>query len=159
MANPAHLGILKKGVEVWNKWREENPKLRPDLSGAYLSGADLRGAHLSGADFRLVYLRQANRVLSVSLSDFRWLGLVSSSTQRKGVCDDTKETSGVGIEASGESAEAIRSVAAKTEEGVSDSRGAVGVGSAGGTRGWGESDLEGSEAGLLRFEEPCSGIT
>lgn len=32
MANPEHLKILKQGVEVWNKWREENPEVRPDLS-------------------------------------------------------------------------------------------------------------------------------
>jgi hypothetical protein len=24
MANPEHLAILKQGVEVWNKWRDEN---------------------------------------------------------------------------------------------------------------------------------------
>jgi hypothetical protein len=55
MANPEHLNILKQGVKAWNKWREVNPHLKPDLSGTYLtetisftgiSGADLSGANL-----------------------------------------------------------------------------------------------------------------
>ena len=32
MANKEHLAILKQGVEVWNKWRKENPEIKPDLS-------------------------------------------------------------------------------------------------------------------------------
>jgi hypothetical protein len=36
MANPEHLAILKKSVEFWNKWREENPALKPGLRKAYL---------------------------------------------------------------------------------------------------------------------------
>ncbi len=66
MANPEHLAILKQGVEVWNRWRQEHPEVRPDLSGAELSGAALNkanfsqgflkearltGAKLAGADF------------------------------------------------------------------------------------------------------------
>ena len=56
MANAEHLEILKRGVEVWNKWREENRKPVPDLGradlrAANLRGADLRGADLDGTDF------------------------------------------------------------------------------------------------------------
>ena len=40
MANSDHLAILKKGVEVWNEWREENPLIRPDLVGADIRGMD-----------------------------------------------------------------------------------------------------------------------
>ena len=36
MANPEHLEILKQGVEVWNKWQQENPKIQPDLRDADL---------------------------------------------------------------------------------------------------------------------------
>ena len=51
MANEEQLRILKKeGVEVWNKWREDNPDVEIDLSGAnllaYLRKADLKGANL-----------------------------------------------------------------------------------------------------------------
>jgi hypothetical protein len=43
MANPEHLAILKQGVEVWNKWRNENDLTTPtpDLSGADPGEADL----------------------------------------------------------------------------------------------------------------------
>ena len=43
MANEEHLEILKQGVDVWNRWREENREVRPDLSAA-----DLREANLDG---------------------------------------------------------------------------------------------------------------
>jgi uncharacterized protein YjbI with pentapeptide repeats len=36
MANPEHLEILKQGVDFWNKWRAENPNIRPDLRNATL---------------------------------------------------------------------------------------------------------------------------
>ncbi len=69
MANPEHLEILKKGVEVWNRWQKERhekyPMLVPDLrkadlSGAHLSGADLLGVDLSGADLLGVDLSGAD---------------------------------------------------------------------------------------------------
>ena len=64
MANEEHLRILKQGVDVWNKWREENPEVIPDLSGANLYKADLRevdlcDADLSGADLSCANLDQA----------------------------------------------------------------------------------------------------
>ena len=62
MANEEHLKILRSGVEKWNKWREENPDVMPDLKKANLtkvslSGVDLRLADLSGADLSGAYLR------------------------------------------------------------------------------------------------------
>ena len=60
MANSKHLAQLKKGVENWNKWREENPAIEPDLSGAGLYRADLRGANLSEANCNGAYLSEAN---------------------------------------------------------------------------------------------------
>lgn len=75
MANPEHLKILKQGVEVWNRWREENPGVIPDLRDfdlqnarllnadlnlAKLTGADLRDAHLLGADLTFARLSGAN---------------------------------------------------------------------------------------------------
>lgn len=48
MANPKHLEILKKGVEEWNKWRDDHTEILPDLSRAKLSGTDLHEAGLRG---------------------------------------------------------------------------------------------------------------
>jgi hypothetical protein len=31
MANEKHLSILMQGVEAWNQWRRENPKIKPNL--------------------------------------------------------------------------------------------------------------------------------
>ncbi|TES90080.1 MAG: pentapeptide repeat-containing protein [Desulfobacteraceae bacterium] len=72
MAKKAHLEILEKGCEAWNKWRDDNPKIVPDLSGAVLSfahlaNADLSGANLSGANLmhtELICARLANADLS-----------------------------------------------------------------------------------------------
>jgi hypothetical protein len=80
------LELLLEGTDTWNKWRTENPSLRPDLvrahlgarflnratlggaypcgwavlGGADLSGADLRGANFSGADLSGANLSGAN---------------------------------------------------------------------------------------------------
>jgi uncharacterized protein YjbI with pentapeptide repeats len=60
MANDAHVAILKKGVDAWNAWRDENPDIRPDLKGADLRQADLRVANLRGADLRVADLSEAS---------------------------------------------------------------------------------------------------
>jgi hypothetical protein len=60
MANPEHLAKLKEGVEAWNRWREENSLLRPDLTRADIQRADLIGANLSLADLREANLSGAN---------------------------------------------------------------------------------------------------
>jgi len=31
MADKAHLDLLEKGVDAWNKWGREHPQTRPDL--------------------------------------------------------------------------------------------------------------------------------
>lgn len=69
MADKAHVRKLKKSVYAWNRWRKENPAIRPDLSGAQfvdanlqsvdLRGADLSGANLNGADLFQADLRGA----------------------------------------------------------------------------------------------------
>src|SRR3954462_12313848 len=82
MANRTHVARLKQGVEAWNQWRRDNPKIRPNLSRADLiraslrgadlrrtnlgkadlSHADLRGAQMSGADLHGAALRGAELI-------------------------------------------------------------------------------------------------
>lgn len=49
MANEEQLSILKQGVEVWNKWRTENPEIEIDLFKADLEGLDLNAVNLNKA--------------------------------------------------------------------------------------------------------------
>jgi uncharacterized protein YjbI with pentapeptide repeats len=68
MANEQHLEILKQGLKVWNEWREKNPKIEIDLTGADLAGEDLEGMDLTG-----VYLDRANHSLA-NLNDSKLIG-------------------------------------------------------------------------------------
>jgi uncharacterized protein YjbI with pentapeptide repeats len=84
MANDEHVALLKKSVAAWNRWRDENPGLYPDLSKANLSGANLRGetdaagvnlmrADLRGADLREADLAGANLGgADLSTANLRW---------------------------------------------------------------------------------------
>ena len=60
MANAKQLALLKKGVHDWNKRREKDHKVIPDLSGAVLGAANLVGANLGGADLYGAYLGSAH---------------------------------------------------------------------------------------------------
>jgi uncharacterized protein YjbI with pentapeptide repeats len=80
VANQEHLDILKQGVDVWNKWREEHTDTQPDLSeanlcytnlsyinlceavmnGVDLSGSTLVGANLVKAEVRVADISGAN---------------------------------------------------------------------------------------------------
>jgi uncharacterized protein YjbI with pentapeptide repeats len=86
MGNAEHVSKLKEGVEVWNRWRAENPDVIPDLSGvntadwarpicanpflssirtvnlgsANLNDADLTGAHLIDVELTRARLNGAN---------------------------------------------------------------------------------------------------
>jgi hypothetical protein len=60
MANEEHLAILRQGVEAWNRWREENPKIRPDLQITGLAEADLRKVDFRNANLQRTELRGAN---------------------------------------------------------------------------------------------------
>lgn len=74
----AHSAILKRGVPEWNKWRAENPEIRPllydcdltresllvdlngaDFSNAVLINSDLHGQNLRGANFHEANLGRA----------------------------------------------------------------------------------------------------
>ena len=60
MANDEHVALLKQGVDAWNRWRDENPGTRPDLSEANLREANLSGTNLRGANLREAGLSKAN---------------------------------------------------------------------------------------------------
>ncbi len=67
MPNQTHLEMINQGVEAWNKWREENPEIEPDLSDVDFSNLKLNNANLSDTDFRRSNLRN---------TDFRGANLV-----------------------------------------------------------------------------------
>ncbi|HEV8484757.1 MAG TPA: toll/interleukin-1 receptor domain-containing protein [Blastocatellia bacterium] len=60
MANEEHLKILRQGVKAWNQWRERNPEIQPNLSGAGLKSEDLTNANLSHTDMTDAILCYAN---------------------------------------------------------------------------------------------------
>jgi Pentapeptide repeats (8 copies) len=60
MANPDHIAQLRKGVDAWNAWREQNPSVVPNLSGATLTAVNLSGASLVGVDLSEADLSGAN---------------------------------------------------------------------------------------------------
>src|SRR4026207_1896011 len=83
MANQEQLKILKQGVELWNKWREENSNVKVDLSGANLSamdlsGIDFRDARLTRVDFRDTKLQGAR----LSLANLSRATLIGTSLNR-----------------------------------------------------------------------------
>ena len=71
MANQEQLSILKQGVEVWNKWREENGDVYIDLREANLSETHLHGADLIRAHFNAANLSRADlSKADLSYADF-----------------------------------------------------------------------------------------
>lgn len=57
---PEHFRILDEGVEVWNKWRKENPDITPNLFKAALRIENLVDVNLKGATLRGAYLAGKN---------------------------------------------------------------------------------------------------
>jgi uncharacterized protein YjbI with pentapeptide repeats len=60
MASPEHLAKLKSGVDAWNQWREERPRIIPDLSSADLGGADLTGVNFTKSELAYACLDKAD---------------------------------------------------------------------------------------------------
>ena len=79
MANPEHLAALLSDVDEWNRVRETDPDLRPELSGADLHAASLALANLSGGDLRRTDLSLANlRGADLRSADLRGANLVGA---------------------------------------------------------------------------------
>ena len=66
MANKEQLARLKMGVEVWNRWRKENPRIEIDLREADLNESNLIDADFGYADLRGAKIGEAN-LLGVNL--------------------------------------------------------------------------------------------
>src|SRR5437762_4800593 len=63
--NPDHLAILNQALDAhsprpWNHWREQHPRVIPDLRGVYLSGRALRGINLRRAKLDGAILTRAD---------------------------------------------------------------------------------------------------
>jgi uncharacterized protein YjbI with pentapeptide repeats len=67
MPQSEHFDVLKRGVDVWNQWRDAHPEIEPDLAGADLGGLKLNEANFSDTDLRKTDLTNA---------DFRGANLV-----------------------------------------------------------------------------------
>jgi len=86
MANPEHIEILKQGVEHWNKWRDENPEIEPDLSGVdfqkvYTISSKSEIIDLSGSNFNKVDLTRAY-IGRTNLSNSSLIGITTFESQR-----------------------------------------------------------------------------
>lgn len=60
MPNEEHVEILKQGRTIWDRWRYENPHIRPDLYCADLSNNDLSYYNLEDANLFHSNLKGAN---------------------------------------------------------------------------------------------------
>jgi hypothetical protein len=60
MADKEHFELLIRNVDAWNRWRADNPKVKPDLTYAVMRGANLPLVNLSWAQLREADLVLAN---------------------------------------------------------------------------------------------------
>ena len=60
MADSEQFELLMRDVDEWNRWRADNPKLKPDLAYVVMRGANLQLANLSWAQLREADLVLAN---------------------------------------------------------------------------------------------------
>ena len=101
MANPEHVKILQQGVDAWNNWRGENPRIRPDLSSEDLRGVNLNWIKFVDCDLRWVNLGGADltgrTLVPLSSSEPTCAGLVFamqfSTTQTSAEHDSRARTS------------------------------------------------------------------
>jgi uncharacterized protein YjbI with pentapeptide repeats len=76
MANPDHIAVLQRGVEIWNQWRRDSHSVVPDLRDADLSGMDFVNANFYEADFRNACLRDTKLIqANLNSTDLRFADL------------------------------------------------------------------------------------
>jgi uncharacterized protein YjbI with pentapeptide repeats len=80
MAHPDHLKIIMQGPDVWNRWRNENPGIEPDLARADLSSLELNGVDLNETDLRKTTLQNTTfRGATLIKADLRGSNLQRAS--------------------------------------------------------------------------------
>lgn len=86
MANPEHLKNLQEGVKSWNKWREENPGIKPDLSGINLTSEQTAGACWNKAMGRawLSYIGENGTDIGINFSRAELGGVDLSDVEAEG---------------------------------------------------------------------------
>lgn len=86
MPDQEHLNIILKGVESWNRWRSENPEIKPDLSYSDLRMENVRKSGLFDIDDQcgeeFVNLNNVN-FESVNLSGAKLEGVVLGEANLK----------------------------------------------------------------------------
>jgi uncharacterized protein YjbI with pentapeptide repeats len=87
LANENHLQIIKKGVDIWNRWRQENPSIKPDLSNAWLFKADLSGADFSNANLSNAILTRANLTNAIFTEANLYRATLIRAKLRKAILD------------------------------------------------------------------------
>jgi Pentapeptide repeats (8 copies) len=100
MADPSHFDILEQSVKAWNSWRERNPSIDPNLSGAYflwanLTEADLSGAHLTDADLKGSVLVETN-LTATTLTGCSIYGISAWSLKLDGATQHSLNISSLG---------------------------------------------------------------
>lgn len=62
MADSEHVSKVKEGAVAWNRWREEEPDVIPDLGWANLNGINLDGAVFAKAALKLAFCKGCSLV-------------------------------------------------------------------------------------------------
>ena len=88
MANQAHVVLLLQGRDVWNRWRDENPEIKPDLSTEIMPEADLAGFNLSGCNLVSSILARANlRSADLAHADLTFANLLQARLDGANLCE------------------------------------------------------------------------
>ncbi|HAH45846.1 MAG TPA: hypothetical protein DCM07_13530, partial [Planctomycetaceae bacterium] len=82
VANPEYVDVFRTGAVSIDRWRTENPDVKPDLSGADLSGADLTETNLVGADLSGAILIGAD----LSGADLVGANLAGANLEKADLC-------------------------------------------------------------------------
>jgi uncharacterized protein YjbI with pentapeptide repeats len=79
VADNEQFELLMRDVDAWNRWRADNPTVKPDLSYAVMRAANLPMANLSWAQLREADLVLANlRGADLRHADLRGANLVGA---------------------------------------------------------------------------------